>query len=309
MSGVVFSVLFLTTCKKEQGPDAKESFIRDMLSEISADSLESCVTWLQGMGPRFALADNHRSVAVRIRNRFRSMGYDAELDSFFITRNFKNVQYSQWQYNVIALLRGTEYPDSVCVIGGHYDDYNGSADPFVSAPGAHDNASGTAAAIEVARVMKKKNFIPSRSIMFIAFGAEELGLYGSRDFAADPGWFSSKISFMLNNDMIAYEPDQNTGSWQVNIMDYANSVSLKNYASRISSDFTLLGTITDNTHNTQSDSYPFYLNAYKAVFFSSAKMDPYYHSSNDIVTNCNFEYSSEIVKTCCAILADYNYIE
>jgi hypothetical protein len=306
---LLLAALFLSTCKKEEGPGAKETFMRDMLEDISPDSLQSYVTWLQGMGTRFALADNRKSVALRIRDRFRNMGYVSDIDSFFMSRSFKNVQYNQWQYNATALLQGYEYPDSVCIIGAHYDDYNGIDDPFMMAPGAHDNASGIAAALEVARVMKKNNFVPSRSIMFIAFAAEELGLYGSKDFAADPGIFRNKISFMLNNDMIAYEPDQNTGAWKVNIMDYAASRSLKNYADGLASRFTLLKTFTDNTHNNQSDSYSFFLNGYKSVFFYSAKTDPYYHSSNDVISNCNFEYSSQIVKTCCAILADYNYIE
>lgn len=303
-------MLLLPHCKKEVDPkEKKDRFVREIIDEVSADSLKSDVIWLQNMGTRFALAQNHRNVAVQIRDRFRRMGYaSAELDSFIINRTFNNVLYSQWQYNVIAVIEGCLYPDSVCILGGHYDDYSGT-NPFASAPGAHDNASGTAAVLEVARVLKKAYFAPSRSIMFIAFSAEELGLYGSNDFVADPGVFLNKISFMLNNDMIAYEPVQNTGAWQVNIMDYATSHSLKNYAAGMASKFTSLKTFTDNTHNSQSDSYPFYTSGYKSIFFFSGKMDPYYHTTNDLVTNCNFEYCREIVKTCSAILADYNYIE
>lgn len=309
-SVLIVFMLLLTHCRKEEDPlERKDHFVRGILAEISADSLKSSVAWLQNMGTRFALAQNHRNVAVQIMDRFRRMGYsDAALDSFIINRTFNNVNYIQWQFNVTAILEGSAYPDSVCILGAHYDDYS-VTDPFVSAPGAHDNASGTAATLEVARVMKETNFTPSRSIMFIAFGAEELGLYGSKDFSADPGVFRNKICFMLNNDMIAYEPVQNNSAWFVNIMDYATSHPLKNYAAGMASRYTLLKTFTDNTHSIQSDSYPFYTAGYKSIFFFSGKTDPYYHSNNDLVTNCNFEYSSEIVKTCCAILADYNYIE
>jgi Zn-dependent M28 family amino/carboxypeptidase len=63
-------------------------------------------------------------------------------------------------------------------------------------PGANDNASGVAATLEIARVMKKFNFRPGYTIMFLAFGAEELGLLGSRDFAADPGGYAGRIRFI-----------------------------------------------------------------------------------------------------------------
>jgi hypothetical protein len=307
---IPFVLLLFTTCKKEDTEEErKENLIRNMSNDISSDSLEADVLWLQNMVTRFTLAGNRRSVAVRIMNRFKSYGYkEARIDSFFVVKTYKNVQYSLWQYNVIALMTGSEYPDSLCILGGHYDNILSTGDPFAAAPGANDNASGVAATLEVARVMKKNNFQPKRSIMFIAFGSEETGLYGSYDFSGDPGEFSHKISFMLNNDMIAYEPDRtNPASWKVNILDYDNSHSLRKNAETITLKYTGLSYRNDNTSNRYSDSYPFFLNGYKALFFFSDKMDPNYHSLNDVATNCNFEYCREITKISFALLAEKNF--
>lgn len=307
---VVFSSVVLTRCSKDEDNDAqvqKETMIRSLLDEIRSDSLQSYVEWLKGMGTRFALAENHRNVAVRIREKFKSAGYaDAILDSFYITRTYRNVTYSQWQYNVIAMIRGTDYPDSVCILGSHYDDIVGTGDPFLAAPGAHDNASGTAATIEIARVMKKKGFSPQKTIQFIAFGAEELGLYGSLDYSADPGEFAGRISFMLNNDMIGYDPDPNSASWQVNILDYSNSQGLRSETQKLIQKYTSLRFINDNRYNKQSDSYPFSLRGYRALFFTSVKTDPYYHTINDLPSNINFGYLREIAKVSCAVLAEKN---
>ncbi|MCJ7820718.1 MAG: M20/M25/M40 family metallo-hydrolase, partial [Bacteroidales bacterium] len=124
------------------------------------------------------LADNHRQVAVSLKNKFIQLGYpNTKLDSFNITVTFIGIEYSTTQYNVIATLAGTTEPDSICVIGAHYDNRISSAagDPFVFVPGANDNATGVAAALEIARVMKKKAFVPSSTIQFVAFGAEEFG--------------------------------------------------------------------------------------------------------------------------------------
>lgn len=304
-------MLALTECQKDERDgqgEKKEAFVREVLEDINADSLEAHLKWLQSMGTRFALADNHRSVALRIRNKLRVMGYaDAELDSFFLTRTYRNVTYNQWQYNVIAVLRGINDPDSACVIGSHYDSILGTGDPFASAPGAHDNASGTAATLEIARVMKKHGFTPDKSIVFIAFGAEELGLHGSNNYASDPGEFSGKISFMLNNDMIGYETSIDPAAWQVNILDYPNSAGFRSQAESIITKYTSLGYVNDNTYNRQSDSYPFSQRGYRALFFSAVDDDPFYHTSNDVAANINFAYCREVTKVSCAILIEKNY--
>jgi len=235
------------------------------------------------------------------------MGYsDTKLDSFLITKVYKGVTYNQTQYNVIATLEGNTPSDSICVIGGHYDDITGTGDPFTVAPGANDNASGVAAAIEVARVLKKNNFIPATTIKFIAFASEEQGLYGSSSYAGRALSTIVKIRFMLNNDMIAYQPGNDKTNWQVNIIDYNNSHNFRKQAEVLCRKYTILGPYNDNTYNNASDSYPFYINGFKALFFFSRVMDPNYHTVNDIVSNCNFEYCSEIVKLNCAILVDKN---
>jgi hypothetical protein len=301
-------ILLLTNCTKEdQEKLRKEALILKLVNDINADSLKSDVIWLQNMGSRFALADNHRSVALKIKKRFIRMGFsDAEIDSFMVTKTYREIVFEQWNYNIIATISGTQYPDSLCIIGGHYDDILGTGDPFAIVPGANDNASGVAAALEIARVMKKNNFAPENKIMFIAFGAEELGLWGSKDFAANPDGFSQKIKFMLNNDMIAYEPVDDPSGWYVNIIDYDNSHSLRADAEKMCTRYTLLNYRNDNTSGGRSDSYPFFTNGYKSLFFFSDKVDPNYHTLNDLPDNCNFDYCREITRISCALLADKN---
>lgn len=301
------SVLLISSCSKDDEKAEREALIYKITGDIKADSIQSYVTWMQAMGTRFALADNHLNVAVSIKNRFIAMGYaDTRIDTFRISKTYKGIVYNQNQYNVIATLEGDTPSDSICLIGGHYDNVTGSGDPFTAAPGANDNASGVAAALEVARVFKKNGFIPSTTIKFIAFGSEELGLYGSYSYAVNAFQTAMKIRFMLNNDMIAYQPVTDKTSWKVNIVDYINSHAFRWQAETLCRKYTILEPFNDNTHNNASDSYPFYTNGFKALFFFSELMDPNYHTINDITSNCNFEYCSEIVKLNCAILMDKN---
>jgi hypothetical protein len=298
-----------TTCTKDDNSEEirKETLTYHLNKEISADTLESLVAWMQDMGTRFALSGNHRAVAKKIQNRFIMMGYpDARLDSFMIYKTYQNINYQQWQYNITATLEGNSYPDSICVIGGHYDNNLRTGDPFSVVPGANDNASGVAAAMEIARVMKENNYSPRNTIEFIAFGSEEIGLYGSSYYVTYARQQSRKIKLMLNNDMIAYQPGNNQSDWTVNMNDYDNSHFLRKNAEEMCTRFTVLKYTNDNTYNKQSDSYPFFLANYKAVFFASVILDPNYHTLNDLTANCNFEYCREIVKLCCALLVDNN---
>jgi hypothetical protein len=302
-------VLFLTTCSKDEVSEEqrKEAITLDLNNDISADSLRSAVSWLQARGTRFALSGNHRAVAQSILKRFKVIGYpDARIDSFMISRTYQNILYQQWQYNITATLTGTAYPDSVCIIGAHYDNILRSGDPFSIVPGANDNASGVAVALEIARVMKLNEYRPRNTIEFIAFGAEELGLYGSYALAAGSKQNLIKIMFMLNNDMVACQPGSDQTGWTVNINDYDNSHTLRTQAEDLCRRFTVLKFTNDNTYNRQSDSYPFFLSGYKALFFASSSVDPNYHTLNDVVENCNFEYCREIVKLNCALLVNRN---
>jgi hypothetical protein len=300
--------LFSVTCTKDKDTEAadRDALTSKISSDINADSLLYYVTWLQGMGTRFALAQNHRDVASLIAGKLIKMGYtNASLDSFMIDRMYGDVRYQEWQYNVVASIEGTSMPDSVCIVGAHYDDNLRSGNPFDIVPGANDNASGVAAMLEIARVMRKNNFSPKSTIKFVAFGAEELGLYGSTAYAARAIENGEKIRMMLNNDMIAYEPGTDPSLWTVIIKDYDNSHGLRQMAEQMCTRFTSLSYVNDNTYNQQSDSYPFAVQGYKAIFFFSNIMDPGYHTLDDLVTNCNFAYSGEIVKVSCALLV-YN---
>ncbi len=300
--------LLIVTCTRDEDSEAvrRESLTRKLTEDINADSLESYVTWMEGMGTRFALADNHRDVAMAILMKFKTLGYsNTRLDSFLLDRTYDNIRYLQWQYNVIATLDGTVFPDSVCIVGAHYDDNLNTGDPFSVAPGANDNASGVAAALELARVIRKNNFSPKSRIEFIAFGAEELGLFGSKAYAAQANRSSENIKMMLNNDMIAYEPGTDPSAWNVVIKDYDNSHDLRKEAEKMCLKYTSLSHTNDNTYSQQSDSYPFFTEGFKALFFFSDTMDPGYHSLNDLSANCNFGYCREIVKISCALLV-YN---
>lgn len=110
-----------------------------------------------------------------LKKELASMGHTVCLQTF-------PVSYGSYQgdnQNVIAYIPGTDPAEGSVTIGAHYDSrpYGG-----MKAPGADDNGSGTAVVLATARAYAKVNAPPKKSIYFVAFGAEEVGLFGSHFF-------------------------------------------------------------------------------------------------------------------------------
>lgn len=103
--------------------------------------------------------------------------------------------------NVIATLRGTSDPERVYVVGGHYDSRNAKgADGVNPAPGAVDDASGTAVAMEACRVLAKREF--PATIVFVAYDGEEQGLLGSKAHAAQMAEGDAAVDGMITCDIV-----------------------------------------------------------------------------------------------------------
>ena len=96
-------------------------------------------------------------------------------------------------HSVVATLRGTEFPDEYIVVGGHYD-------CFSAATGGVDDGSGFAPGMEAIRLIKTAGGQPKRSIVFMLFAAEEIGLVGSQAWLNKRPEIHSKIMMMINRD-------------------------------------------------------------------------------------------------------------
>src|SRR5947208_11188163 len=199
----------------EKEPQIKENpQIAAVLSEISAKNIEATIRKLVSFGTRHTLSDAQSETrdigAARrwIQSEFERYSkenggrLEVGLDDFTQPPSDRNPQPVQ-VVNVVATLRGTqpESRDRIYVVTGHYDSrvtdvMNVTAD----APGADDDASGVAAAMEMARVMSKKNW--DATLVFIAVAGEEQGLFGSTHWAKMAKEKNWNIAGMITNDII-----------------------------------------------------------------------------------------------------------
>ena len=99
------------------------------------------------------------------------------------------------QYNVVADLVGSEKPDEIVIVSGHFDSWNGPG-----SQGCCDNGTGSMTALEAARILTKVGARPKRTIRFILWSGEEQGLYGSRGYVKNHPDELPKISAVIVDD-------------------------------------------------------------------------------------------------------------
>jgi len=104
------------------------------------------------------------------------------------------------QPNIIARIEGTGPTNEIVILGGHIDSISNGA----TAPGADDDASGSACVLEVFRVLVEHNFKPLRTLEFHGYGGEEAGLLGSQAIATDYLRNARNVIAMLQLDMVGY---------------------------------------------------------------------------------------------------------
>jgi hypothetical protein len=266
--------------------------ILTIVGEVNRDNLRSYVQSLQDFETRYTTTPNCVLAAQFLLNYFQTVGLDAWLQPF--------VFGSSSSQNVIAELKGTTSPEDIVIICAHYD--STSNEPDVLAPGADDNASGTAAVMEAARILAKYPF--DFTIRFIAFSAEEQGLYGSRAYSAGALAESQRIMAVINLDMIAYADKMPE---DLDVIVNSQSQWLAERAAFAAATYTGLAVRKSiNASFVYSDHAPFWDRGYPALcgIEDESIMNPYYHKTTDTIDTLNFDFYESAAETALAALAD-----
>jgi hypothetical protein len=213
-----------------------------------------------------------------------------------VALNIEMSEKKRWGHNIVGFLdRGAPY---TVVIGAHYDHLGFGEDgnslyrgkEKMIHHGADDNASGTAALMELARLLQKTKRLKS-NYLFIAFSGEESGLLGSKYFTRHPTVDLSKISYMLNMDMIGRLNDSTRA---LTIGGYGTSPE---WSSLISSsvDKKTFSLKLDSSGTGPSDHTSFYLKNIPVLFFFTG-IHPDYHKPTDIAARINYPGEVQVIR-------------
>ncbi len=180
--------------------------IQALVNQVSIPNLEAKIRWMQNLGCRGSADPQALQTQNWLVDQFETMGLDVSIHHFPCNSGiFWYGQCAQIKQcvsdtfaagNVVAVQRGTEFPDEYIFVTSHYDHPDG--------PGADDNASGTSGVLEIARILSQYQF--KRSIVYVPFNAEESWMDGSLPFVMDCASKNRKILAGFNLDMIGFFP-------------------------------------------------------------------------------------------------------
>ena len=276
--------------------------IREMLNQVNMDSLEATVQHLQDYGSRIWNSENAFAASDWIASRMEALGLEVEQQPFNANTWMGSGAAAP---NVIGIQRGTLYPDTYVVCGSHFDSFSYEAMMGGgTAPGADDNATGVASVLDSARIMTQYEF--EYSIIYCAYGCEEMGLYGSEAYASRCQQQGMDIIGYFNNDMNGYLYGD-----QIHIdCIYPNSVEpIGTYYMNVGSVYYPELPIRHvNFNQGDSDHTSFNNHGYMGIypFEDYQNYSPYIHTPNDLIGTSvtSFEMSQQYCQMNIACLAE-----
>ena len=260
-------------------------------------------------------------VTLATRYTFAAGVRDAEryLYQHYVDLNIP-VAYTNWSYggysghSVVAEIRGSVHPERIWLVGGHFDDT--SEIPYTRAPGADDNASGIAATLVIADILRSHRF--SDTIRFVHFSAEEQGHWGSQAYARSLYTAGAQVMGFIDLDMIGWDGDGDR-TVEVHSGTRTNSVSLasrftaanQRYGQGLRVEVKSASASRFSDHSSFWDySYPAFM-VIENFFDDSIVRDrnPWYHKTGDLLSRVNLDYVVRTTRTALAMLAEAAVID
>jgi len=273
---------------------APDPAIAALTAQVDVQRLRRWVRALSGFSTRHTRSRYNPVAAKWLQWEFEQLGYTGvELQQFPVGRLRR--------FNVTCSRPGTETPDVVVLLGAHYDSRASNLrNVTVRAPGADDNASGTAALLEVARLLRE---FPTRcTVRFAAFTGEEQHMLGSTAYAARARAEGMRIRLMFNMDMIGSPADPmrpaviiervpGKGKSRGHPDSRRYAIKMTAAARRYTSLITRTGPIYD------SDYIPFERLGYPVVgAFDGADKRSFYHTALDTPDKVRAPFHAEVVR-------------
>jgi hypothetical protein len=274
--------------------------IQNILNQVNQDSLMHFVKELSGNIPTTI---NGQPYTIQSRHKLQP-GNDKAMEYIQQKLNYYGLattiqSFSTTGKNVYGVQTGTEFPNQKYIICAHFDDMPSGT----IAPGADDNASGTAAVLEAARIFK--NFSFPYTIVYALWDEEEQGLVGSAYYANQASIAGDSILGVINLDMIAWDSNSD-GVANIHTRPVGTSIQLYNKMVEMNSTYGInLNLVVKNPGSTYSDHASFWSKNYGAILLIEDENDfhAYYHTVNDLIIHFNIPYFVKSAKLALATTA------
>jgi Zn-dependent M28 family amino/carboxypeptidase len=333
---VITTLFAAAVLAQDPAPLAFEERVRALLAAVDPQELERTVRTLAGFGTRHVLSstsDPARGTGAartwleaRLREIAAATGgrLTVERQASTVALRRRGLPGEVEVVNVVATLRGTSDPARTYVVGGHYDSRNSDgADGEEDAPGANDDASGTAVVLEACRLLSAHEF--PATIVFVCYDGEEQGLLGSSAHATALVAANVEVDAMITNDIVG----NTLGMDGVRRRDYLRCFSysprgndsvgrsLARAATRAGEhvrDFDVRLVFRGDRYGRGGDHRPFAQEGFPAVRFTEARED-FSRQHQDVTTKdgkpyadlpewVDFDYLADVARVNIALLAE-----
>jgi leucyl aminopeptidase len=175
----------------------RAAVVSAIVPQIDKDRIAKTIRDLSAFPNRYFQAQSGAQAARWIQETWKGFTNRTDVTVELVNQGWE-------QPSVVMTIPGTTKPDEVIVIGGHIDSIS-LARASGTAPGADDDASGIATITEVARVLLQADYRPARTLVFMGYAAEEVGLRGSQALARDYAKRGVNVVGAIQLDMTAYQ--------------------------------------------------------------------------------------------------------
>lgn len=277
---------------------AEEPDVAELVASIDQERLRDHIDTIDEPRNATNQPDALQAAADYVQAQLESFGYPVTLDPVPLA----DVTFP----NVTGVKEGTSCAERVLIVGAHYDS-------VADAPGADDNASGTAAMLEIARALSETP-LPA-TVWFTGFTMEEDGFVGSRQMAFREAEAGTQIVGMYSLEMIAYTTDEDGGDF-IAILGNEASVRLSEAYARASETYvpdlvsvvlTFAGNGEEQPDSRRSDNAPFWDAGYQALMVTDTAnfRNPNYHEPTDTLDTLDLEFATDVTKAMLATTVDY----
>jgi len=286
-----------------------DPMVQAMIDQVSVDTAYDYVGGLSGVWSvqvnsnpytfytRYSKAEIPIKKATKfVYEHFLSLDLTAYYSTFFIDSGTIELR------NVIADQPGVTDPDCIVMLVGHLDSISPSQ--FSLAPGADDNASGTAGVLIAADILHQYNF--ACSIRYVTFTGEEQGMLGSKDYASIVSSAGENIVAVVNLDMIAYNSDSYEIIGIHTRLGDAGDLAIANLFVGVIQAYGINLTPEVVPDNEQfSDHSSFWDYGYSAILCIEDYDDftPYYHTTSDTLSSLDTAYMTDFIRAAVGTVA------
>lgn len=264
---------------------SRQEMVKDWIRSISEIHMNEVITHLTSFHTRYYKSQEGINALKWIGSAWESL---TKIRNDVTIEYFKHKDFEQ--PSIILTIKGSDsiLNKEIIIIGGHGDSINSDdqhAD--LSAPGADDNAAGIALMSDMIKILVEKNYRPKRTIQFIAYAAEEVGLRGSSELAKKYLAEKKRVVGVMQFDGVNYKGK----TFEMSIIADGVNPEQSKFVARLVDEYVKASWAWEKCGFACSDHYSWHIEGYRASFPAetiASEQNPYFHTSQDTFDKSNY---------------------